>query len=461
VSTTPHTPAPGESAARQTTLREFFAVIFRRRWLILGLFLVVSATVVIVTLATPTVYTSSGRVLVTRGERESALTGRVQILNEWEQDLASEVAKVHSIAVLDSARTFLAVRAERTGRKSPAIDSRRVDVEVMGKSNVIAIGYDDANPEVAQEVCDAMLTAYVAARQERSSAETDRMFAAQIDSIRHQIDSRMAQRQAIATHTGVNDAVEATRTWTGQLANIEQRCNDTAADLAEAQSTLNAMRELQKHPDYDLPSLAGENSPSDAAIVQFKQKIADQQAHVAQLRERYRDDSAEVQNALETLETLQALLRKEVAQRVLLGETRVKQLQARLAAFERDRAEMRDRLERLPGDQKSLDELDTAIKTLRARNEEYVRARDQARIMSNVSPGVQVTLLNPAGPATPKNSRDIVRMLLAPAFSLVVGVGLAFFVDGLDITVRTAGQAEAYLDLPVLATLPERRTRRR
>jgi capsular polysaccharide biosynthesis protein len=52
-----------------------------------------------------------------------------------------------------------------------------------------------------------------------------------------------------------------------------------------------------------------------------------------------------------------------------------------------------------------------------------------------------------------------VRLLLAPAFSLLVGIAIAFFIDGLDLTVRTANQAEEYLDLPVLASLSERRRR--
>jgi capsular polysaccharide biosynthesis protein len=52
-------------------------------------------------------------------------------------------------------------------------------------------------------------------------------------------------------------------------------------------------------------------------------------------------------------------------------------------------------------------------------------------------------------------------MALAPAFSVVVGIAVAFFVDGLDITVRTAGHAEEVADLPVLATVNERRRNRR
>ena len=43
----------------------------------------------------------------------------------------------------------------------------------------------------------------------------------------------------------------------------------------------------------------------------------------------------------------------------------------------------------------------------------------------------------------------------------VIGIvlAIAFFVDGLDLTVRTANQAEDYLDLPVLASMSERRRR--
>jgi uncharacterized protein involved in exopolysaccharide biosynthesis len=58
----------------QATSRELFAVMFRRKWLILGLFFVVTATVTTLAFTTPVSYVSSGRVLVMRGERLSALT---------------------------------------------------------------------------------------------------------------------------------------------------------------------------------------------------------------------------------------------------------------------------------------------------------------------------------------------------------------------------------------------------
>ena len=460
MSTPPIGTQPEQGPARQATLRDFFAIVFRRRWLILGLFFVVTTTVLVMALATPTVFMSSGRVLVTRGERESAMSSRVQILNDWEQDLAGEVAKVRSVAVLDRARQLLADRARRTGRAPLSVSEQRLDVQVVGKSNVLGIGYDDLNPQTAQEVCDALLTAYVDYRRERPISETDKIFGFQLDSLRRQLDAKSALRESIATSTGVVDPVEMTRSWTSQLAQLEQRHDEVAADLAAAQSRVKTMRDLMKRSEIDPPTVGEESQSSENALTQLKQKVSNQQASIATLRERYRDDSPEVVNALETLETLQALLRREVEQRMALSQSRVDQLEARLAVHSRDLAAQRARLEQLPLNQKMIEALDSEIKTLRVRNDEFLKARDEARITASMSSGVQIILLNPAGPAVPKNALDIVRMLLAPGFSLVVGVGLAFFVDGLDLTVRTAGQAESYLDLPVLATLPERRRRR-
>jgi capsular polysaccharide biosynthesis protein len=106
-----------------------------------------------------------------------------------------------------------------------------------------------------------------------------------------------------------------------------------------------------------------------------------------------------------------------------------------------------------------MDEIDNDVTSLRARLKDLTDSRDQALITANTSQDVNVVLLAPAGVATPSNQLDIVRLLLAPAFSLLVGIAIAFFIDGLDLTVRTANQAEEYLDLPVLASLSERRRR--
>ncbi len=453
-------PVSPVASGRQATMREFFAVIFRRRWLILGLFFVVTFTVLAIALSTPVRFASAGRVLVTRGERENALTGHVQILNDWEQDLASEVAKVRSAPVLRRAREIAEARAQKAGEKAPALNYGDVDVEVVGKSNVIAIGYTDQNPTVAQELCDAVITAYLEYRRDKDLGASDTLFRGEMDLIRRQIEQRLAQREMSASRSGVMDPETQTRVWLEQVNYLEQHRGELNSQLAAQQAALNSMRDMLENKSVDLPTVDVQFT-NEEALRSLKDRIAVQQTRIATLRERYLDESPEVQNAMATLETLQALLRREVESRLTMSQARIGVLQTQIRALDDNIVEVKGKLATMPAEQGSIDDIDADIKTLRQRYDEYVKARDQARITSNVSSGVWVTLLNPAGAAAPKNTLDIVRLGLAPAFSLVVGIGLAFFIDGLDLTVRTVGQAEEYLELPVFATLSERRSRRR
>ncbi|MCC6349738.1 MAG: hypothetical protein IT347_09135 [Candidatus Eisenbacteria bacterium] len=451
--------SPSPSTGRQASLREFVAVLFRRRALVLGLFAVVTVTVVVLTLTAPVTYTSSGRVLVYRGERTSALNATRMFYGEWESELGSEVARARSAAVIARTREVLEQRARQTGRTAPKFDPQAVDVEVMGRSDVLGIAYTDRDPNVAQALCDALITAYLEVRQTSALGRPESFFQAEMQNLQGEIARRMREREDIGEASGVTSNLEQSRAWSNQLAMMEAKRADAAADLAEASTTLDAMLRLQQDPDADASSLSLV-SEKQTAVDALKTRIVDQQGRIASLRERYRDDAPEVQNAVSTLATLQALLRKEIEAGIEVARQRIGLQKSRVDVLDHDIADIRARMDIIPRNQRRTDELEAELKTLRMRYDDYAKARDMARISSNTSQALNVVLLNPAAPAHAGNTRDWVRLALAPAFSLVVGIGLAFFIDGLDLTVRTSAQAEEYLEAPVLASLSERRRRR-
>ena len=110
----PPIPSAAPQLVRQASAREFLAVLFRRKWIIIGLFLVTTATVLSVALTTPTYFLSSGRILVKRGERQSVLRPDRQIFSDWEQELGSEMQIIKSVPVVKRARELMAV--EEIGR---------------------------------------------------------------------------------------------------------------------------------------------------------------------------------------------------------------------------------------------------------------------------------------------------------------------------------------------------------
>ncbi len=453
---------PGTQASpfRQASAREFFAVLFRRKWIILGLFLVTSATVLTVALTTPSLYASSGRILVKRGERQSVLRPDRQIFSDWEQELGSEMQIMKSVNVIRRARELLVLESQKA-RRALTLDVASVDVEVMGKSNVIAVGYADLDPVVAQAACRVVMEAYIEYRSKGLPAEGPRLFfEREIKDLEGKIASRMQDRQNYTEQTGVASPAMQTSSWVTQSASLESRRSDLATELAAAQSVEQAMKKMQGDPDLDLPSYDGAGMfTNEAALIMLKNRVLEQQARIASLSETMRDDAPEVAGARQTLETLQGMLRKEVEQRVHLAGSRVATLQSKVAVLDREIAVIREQLVSAPGNLKEMEQIDSDLNALRQRLSEVSRSRDDAMITANTSADVNVVMLAPASVALRSNELDVVRLLLAPAFSLMVGIAIAFFIDGLDLTVRTANQAEEFLDLPVLASMSERRRR--
>ena len=323
------------------------------------------------------------------------------------------------------------------------------------------MGYSSLDPALAQIACRSVMDAYMEYRRNKLNVDQPQhFFDKEVADLERRIAARTEERRRYTEQTGIAVPMVQTQSWLAQSASLEQRRNDLAAEMAASQSLEQAMKKMQEDPDIDLPTFDGNAQfTNETALVALKTRVVDQQARIAQLTETLRDDAPEVVAAHQTLETMQRLLRKEVDARVRLAGMRTQQIQSRVDVVDQEIATIRQQLASAPGNLKMMDEIDNDLAALRWRLKELTDSRDQAMITANTSSDVNVVMLAPAGVATLTNQLDMVRLLLAPAFSLLVGIAIAFFIDGLDLTVRTANQAEEYLDLPVLASLSERRRR--
>ena len=445
-------PEPG--SAQRATAREFFAVVFRRRWIIIGLFAATLGTVLAMTLGAPRDYVSSGQVLVRRGEQQSMMTPFRQVANEWETELSSEMYTAKSWPVLKRAQEIL--QEERHGQPAIVLNERQVDSGVEGKSNVLALAYHDHDPRVAERACDALLRAYIDYRQGAQLTYPRRFFDRELKQAADELRRWSELRREFSNQTGMVDLSEQRRSLIGVRSGLEQRRADIAGELAEASSQYRIMGELKEGQDVDQPSLIQPNN-LDGTIDLVKRQVIEQQARIARLLEHYRSDSPEVANAQATLDTLRGMLQREAQARYVIARSRMQVAREKLDAMDRDIKSADSKLGSMPDLEARMVEMDTQIATRKTRYTDLAKSSDQALVTENTVPLISVYLLNPASPARPQNTQDYVRLALAPAFSLVVGIGLAFFVDGLDLTVHTSGQAEEEVRLPVLAAIQERK----
>jgi len=449
---TPTTP----TAAPQATSREFLAVVFRRMWIIIGLFLVTTVTVVIVTLSSPLDYASVGRVLVKRGEQESIMVpGRRMVA--WEEDLATEAQVVRSWTVRARAQEMVDAQAKTPAQKM-WVRAGDIDVQVIGQSNVMEISYADRDPLVAQRGCQAVLEAYVEYRSASGSLPYPKdFFDGELSRVSAEIDSLERVRRDFSVSHGVVDIGEQGRTGLALLQALNHDRSAASAALANETASLRVMTTMRDNPDFDVP-VPGVGFLNESAVRDLKQSMIAQETRVAQLSEHYRDDAPVLVDARATLVTMKGLLKREVEQRLQLSNAKVQGLQSEVETLDAQIATLRAELGEVPAKESHIADLNRRLTVLKARFAALSEDSDQARVTEQTSRRVSILVLSPPGPGRQSNKHDYVRLALAPAFSLLVGIGLAFFIDGLDTRLRTAGQLEDALELPVLASLNERKS---
>src|SRR4029079_13608078 len=225
---------PTTGASRTATARDFVAILFRRRALILGLFAVTTATVLLLGFTSSTTDFSGGRVLVKRGVPGSTLSPERRLYSDWEEDMGSEVEMIKSTPVLDRARAILAEEAG-AGRTAPPLVPSAVDVEIKGRTNVLAVGYSDADPLVAKKVCEAVLRAYIEFKQNHGLVEGSRtFFEGEMESVQKDLDHWVVLRRDYAQRSNIVDLSQQKVSDIARLGAMRQQLTETDADLAEA-----------------------------------------------------------------------------------------------------------------------------------------------------------------------------------------------------------------------------------
>jgi polysaccharide biosynthesis transport protein len=446
---------PTDAAGRGTSIRDFVAVIFRRKWIILSVFAITATVTAATVLSRPTVWESTGKILVKRGVKDSIYGSYIRTLS-WAEDLSSEVETARSTVVLQRAQGMVDKEREKNHRPRVVIDPARVAVAVQGESNVLGISYADLKPEVCVEVANAVMQAYMDYRHDAYSLPYPaQFFTAESTRTHDEMTALQEQRRQLLDRSGLTDGSVDLNQMLQVKSSDRLVTDDLVREEAELHARYDMWKKIEQNPDADIPS----STTGEALIQSIKNELIVAQLKYTEASKIFQPDVPQVQSAKAKIDDLQKMLTDEVRSRVKAAEMEWRSKQAQLAAAEGRLTASSAHVAAFPAADAQLAEFDRRIAALRESYGNLVKAAQEARVNTATEPSWTVLLLSPAGAAYAKNTKDYVRIALAPVFSLIVGLGLAFFVDSMDSSVKTPREAETVLDLPVLATLSDRRKR--
>ncbi len=451
---------PARASARGGA-RDFLAVLFRRRWIIVTIFFVTTLTVVGINITQPLFYESTGKVIVKRGVRDNLIQNGVRMLT-WNEELASEVEVVKSNTVLQRVQAIVDEERAAAHRPKLRLDGTKVAATVLGESNVLAMSYESRDPAAAQEVTDALIQSYMEYRRNAYTLQYPKeFFDSELARVTKELDEWTRKREAFMNATGtVNLDVQGmqdadfVRNQNLELAHLDQ-------ELAQKRSALQSMRNFAaSSTSGNVPFLADGTSTGDFILNDVRRHLADGRSRLKEMEAIYVANSPELAQQKALVANLEAELKAQVDNRIAVAQADIDNETARRDETQRSLDAGKARLATYPERAARMLEFNTHIEALQKNYDALSTSSGQAKISKATSPDWTVALLAPASKPYPKNQRDYVRLALAPVFSLIIGLGLAFFVDGMDATLKSPREAEEALDLPVLATLTEHKRRR-
>ena len=240
---------------------------------------------------------------------------------------------------------------------------------------------------------------------------------------------------------------------------VEDKLQELSTKLTAAKSDRlrleHELAQIDEIGDNVDPLLAVPSIASAPAIIERRRDVAQLEATVAQLTQRYKEKHPKMMAARAALaEAKDALRRAALAQPAVLRNT-LEQARAAERNLQDSTGEQEKAAIALNKAAIGYQELARQAETDRALYESVLRQIKETNLTKDVKTNAVSVIERsplPGGPISPKPMKSIILGLLG---GLALGLGIVYGADILDRSVKTVDQAESALGLPVLAAIPE------
>jgi capsular exopolysaccharide synthesis family protein len=505
------TPRPGGSYAYEygneqgggIHLREIMRIIRKRKWLVAVIAAIATTLVTVEVFRTPSIYQAKGQLEVTKdsslivktndqaiqfedsdslktkkiifksrpmledivvilqldrnpkfleGMQKKSVTDAVRdIGNRFSGKTANEDAKQEEETIASQS----VVLQERTPQESQRLEPfvrllrSRLDVEIQDQASVLDVSFEHTDPVLAASIVNTAIRNFL----ERSFERRTSRFSSTsdwLDRSTRELKARVQQAEAaLSEFTRRNEifTTDGKQSLSGEkLSALSAQVVKAETDRMLKETLYNEVKEgnIEKLPE----------AFSDIKTGTLKQKLGELQVEQSQLSVKYGPENPAVAQVEQKIKVLQSQIGENT-------QTLKEKLAADYQRAVRDEREFRKALDAAKGEAVQQNQAAISVGTLQA---EYDTAKSMYTDFLNKTKQADMQLHEqsnnlkivetaeiPRLPIGPQRFRTILIGLLV---SLIAGIGLAFFLEYLDNTVKSVEDVERVAQLPTLAVIP-------
>jgi len=498
--------APQEE--KEINLRDYWKVIRKRRWTIVAFFLIVLVTTAIGTFTMKPVFRGTCTIQIDKENPQIVDFKEIFSMNMWDQDYYQTQYKIletrslarrviHSLKLSEHPE-FLPTspsplqkwksdlwaslsdftRIFYSSNKSPSnvpskdplkeTDSEKSSLEMaketglinafLGKlkiepirnSRLVKIHFDSNYPELSSQVADTLATNYIQQNLEHRFNATEQAkdwLTTQIDLLKAKVERADEALQAFGSKHDILSLEDKENITMQRLTELNEAVAKAEADRMAREAIYRQTRDRNSDA---LPAIS-----ENKLILDLKQSSIQLETQYVKLSETYKPEYPEMIKLKRQIDSIQKRMDSEIG-RILAGirsdyESALRRESLVRAAFEQQKAkaiEMKD-------DAIQYNILKREADTNRDLYKDLLQRVKQAGVSASMTASNIKVVDHAEVPAGPYKPNKQMNLLLAAVIGLFLGVGLAFFFEYLDNTVKTPEDVEGLLRLPSFGMVPE------
>lgn len=460
--------------------RSFLYAVFKHKWLVLGVFGVVLATTTLASVLRPGAWLASTKVLVKLGETvqlaPAEAPSRSMNLPLSQDVVRTEVDIVKSWEVVRDAVERLGITPGDGSSQADLIEGlrRALAVAPTPGTNMLRISLIGKNPERAAQLVNAITDVYIDHHNRVYRREGIHSFySKELRGLEAELNEARERLRTFVEQAGVTDVDQEIRLLNEQLILREKALSAHAAKIQGARERLDAVRaQMKETPEIvDFSSEVQQNP----ARQRYEGQLADLEIKRVEALQRYLPADRHVQDLDNQITELKHRMQGEnqtiVGKRILRRNDLHEDLEREAFHLESQLADLESRqparVTAFDGAKRRLDELRDqrfVIKDLEQDVQQkqyaydlYWKKREEARISEAMTDQslVDVSVVEHAiPPRTPQNG-ILFPILLGFIGGLTLATAMAVGVEFLNGRLRFEEEVEYYLELPVLAVIPD------
>lgn len=439
-------------------LGQVVAILRRKAFIIAGVTTVVASGALLKALNSKPLYQASFEILT------KPITVEEQVISSVPQSLSNKEGQQSSdkgvnptkLKVLKST-AILAPVVKNLESRYPDISydeiAAKLVVAPLPQSEILAVSYQDKNPEKVKAILDQVAAAYLRYSLEERLADVRQgidFVDAQLPQLQKRVATIQDELQSFRQQYNLIDPDSQGRQLSDQATKIEQQRFEAQAKLNEVQVLYqNLSRELAQQTDVGTSSALSENGSYQKLLSQ----ILEVEAQTAKDSSLFQDNSPSIQVLRDQQKNLLPLLQRE-AKRVQAGLAgKIQELESRNQFLARTGIALNQDIKQLSVVSRRYVDIQRELKIATNNLDQFLTKREALQIDRGQRKTPWQILTPPTNPSP--SSADVKRSaMLGTVLGLLIGVGIALLLDKVSNILHSAEEIKALSKLPILGVIP-------